>query len=152
MRDSINGLIKNLKEHQLELEKFEFYTEFDRGLFTGNIQLLERIIFELSSILPNDYELIKMENKLVFQDLGIRKLNESFKCKNGWSVACDLYPQIDVKNQIIYLRGTNKECDDFVTIINCEDNKARDELFDEITTTLKEYNFHCDWGDYINTK
>ena len=150
MRNVINKLINDLELHKAELEKFESYTEFDRGLFKGNIDLLELIINKLEVILPRDFDLIKMEKKLIFQDLGIRKTIGNYKCRNGWVIDADLYPQIDVKNSIIWLRGKSKDADNLVTVISCESNLERDELYDEIIKAMFEYNFQCDWEEYIN--
>ena len=101
---------------------------------------------------PKSYELLKLENKIIFQDLGIKKLGNIFKYDNGWSVETDLHPQIDVKNQIIYLRGSEKEKDNHITVIDCEDNKARDELFNILLETLNEYEVQCYWEEYTSNK
>ena len=84
--------------------------------------------------------------------MGISKLGFQFKHTNGWCVDACLHPQIDVKNQIIYLRGSEKEKDDYITVINCENNEARDELFEILSETLKDYETECHWEEYINNK
>ena len=101
---------------------------------------------------PKNYELIKLEDKIIFQDLGIKKLGNIFKHDNGWSVDTDLHPQIDVKNHVIYLRGSEKEKDNYITVIDCEDNEARDVLFNIILETLNEYEIQCYWEEYISNK
>ena len=49
-KKEIEVLINDLEIQKNELEKFEMYSDFDRGLFKGNINLIESIVNRLKKI------------------------------------------------------------------------------------------------------
>jgi len=86
-----------------------------------------------------EYRLEKWNGMAVFQILKmpeeLRGEMEIYACSNGWKIKSIWYKEISTIRKIIYLRGTEKECDN---------NIAQCNWSDEIPAALEEFAQWCE--------
>lgn len=71
--------------------------------------------------------------KVYFQILTQTEQNIHFACSNGWIIETMNCPEINHKDKILFVRGTNKEKDNKRLVTSLE-------IFKEIQEAIREYN------------
>jgi hypothetical protein len=67
------------------------------------------------------------------------KQNGIFRASNGWTVTCQVAPELDIATKTIYLRGSNSNLDKRVDRTwDLKDNYRRDKYINEADQALKE--------------